>query len=170
MRWPDASLSASGYFSCRRLRGSTAHLVTELDQASLPQEAAPRVPPITRDRATPDVAVATGDSNAFVDLMVLYTPAARAAIGGTSSMVAELTGALNNANLALANAGVTHRFRLVHQSEVAYTETGTWASRSRTSRLPATGSSRTFRHCATSTTRTSSPCCSTDPTRAASAG
>ena len=39
-------------------------------------------------------------------------------------MVAELTAALNNANLALANAGVTHRYRLVHQGEVAYAETG----------------------------------------------
>ena len=56
--------------------------------------------------------------------MVLYTPAARAQIGGAPAMVAELTGAVNNANLALANAGAVHRYRLVHQAEIAYTETG----------------------------------------------
>jgi hypothetical protein len=111
-------------FLVRRLPGTAAHLVSELDQASLPHEAAPRTPPGARDHAAADADVAAGDSNAFVDLMILYTPAARAAIGGTSSMVAELTGATNNANLALANAGVAHRFRLVHYREVSYVETG----------------------------------------------
>ena len=109
-------------FLVRRLPGSTAHLVAELDQAALPPEAAPLPRPITAARGRPQ-RDPVGDTGAVIDLMVLYTPAARAAIGGTSAMVAELTGALNNANLALANAGVTHRFRLVHQTEVDYTET-----------------------------------------------
>jgi hypothetical protein len=64
------------------------------------------------------------DSNGFIDLMVLYTPAARLAIGGTAAIVGELTAAVNNANLALMNTNVTHRFRLVHHEEIAYTETG----------------------------------------------
>ena len=110
-------------FVVRRMRDSAAHAVTEVNQSAMRPEAAPRVPPATAVRPAPDV-VGGGDSNAFVDLMILYTPAARAEIGSTSAMVAELTGAVNNANLALANANVTHRYRLVYQGEVAYTENG----------------------------------------------
>ena len=109
----------------RRLAGADAHLVTQVDRASLPPEGIPRArpEPAARDErpASPQPA---GDTNAFVDVMVVYTPAARAQSGGTSTIVAELTGAINNANLALANAAVTHRFRLVHQQEITYAETG----------------------------------------------
>jgi hypothetical protein len=109
----------------RRLAGSDAHLVTQVDRASLPPEGMPRARPEPATRAEQRAAPrAEGDTNAFVDVMVVYTPAARAQSGGTSTIVAELTGAINNANLALANAAVTHRFRLVHQQEVTYTESG----------------------------------------------
>jgi hypothetical protein len=109
-------------FIVRRASNGAAHLVTQVDLQSLPPEAEPRrvpdSPAAPRDRSLPQA-----DTNAFVDLMILYTPAARVAAGGTSAIVAELTGAVNNANLALSNANVTHRFRLVHQAEIAYTET-----------------------------------------------
>ena len=110
-------------FMVRRAAGSAGHVVIEVDQQSLPPEAPPRIPPATAV-GVPQAQSAAADSNAFVELMVLYTPASRAAIGGTAAMVAELTGAVNNANLALANAHVTHRFRLVHSQEIAYVETG----------------------------------------------
>ena len=109
-------------FMVRRIADSAVHVASEIDLRSLPPEAPPLVPsgpPVPRDPGD-----AAGDTNAFVDVMVMYTAAARAAIGGTSAIVAELTGAVNNANLALANAHVTHRFRLVYSAETAYTETG----------------------------------------------
>jgi hypothetical protein len=111
-------------FLVRRLPGTGAHLVSELDQAALPQEAPPRLSPQDPGEPVQERPLGAGDSNAFVDLMILYTPASRAAMGGTSAIVAELIGAVNNANLSLSNSGVTHRFRLVHHGEVAYTETG----------------------------------------------
>ena len=111
-------------FMVRRLRDSTAHFVSEVDQAALRPEAPPRVVPETTGEPMPDLPAAAGDSNAFVDLMILYTPASRAAMGGTSAIVAELVGAVNNANFALSNSVAMHRFRLVHYAEVAYTETG----------------------------------------------
>jgi hypothetical protein len=112
-------------FIVRRRSNSQLHVVTEIDSRALPPEAPPRVvPPTAHEEFRSHSAVTEADTNAFVDLMVLYTPAARAAIGGTSAMVAELTGAVNNANLAVANAGVTHRFRLAHYQEIAYTENG----------------------------------------------
>jgi hypothetical protein len=108
-------------FVVRRAANSALHLVTEMDQSSFPPEGQPLVPPSTA--AVADQPMASPDSNAFVDLMVLYTPAAKTAAGGSSSIVAELIAAVNNANLALANAGVVHRYRLTHYEEMAYTET-----------------------------------------------
>jgi hypothetical protein len=112
-------------FMVRRAADSSVHLVTEIDQNSLPPEAPPIEPPLPRSaaRATPFDETGQHDTNQYVDVMILYTPAARSQAGGTSQIVAELTGAVNNANLSLANAGVTHRFRLAHYEEIAYTET-----------------------------------------------
>ncbi len=110
-------------FLVRRGRASTTHVVTEVDQSALPPEGLPRIPPVARALSAPAPSTAM-DTNAFVDLMVLYTPAARAAIGGAAQMNGDLIGAVNNANLALANANVTHRFRLVHYGEIPYSETG----------------------------------------------
>jgi len=113
-------------FMVRRSAVSPIHVVTEMDPGVLPPEGPPRTPPLGGLREAPTaVPGAVQDTNAFVDLMVLYTPAARAAIGGTSQMNADVVAAVNNANLALANANVTHRFRLAHYGEIAYTETGT---------------------------------------------
>ena len=113
-------------FVIRRVPDSPLHVVTEVEPQSLPPEAPPIVRPGAggATAAAPRAETGASDTNAFVDLMVLYTPAARTAIGGTSQMVAELTAAVNNANLALANANVVHRFRLAHNEEIAYSETG----------------------------------------------
>jgi len=111
-------------FLVRRVGDSPLHTVTEIDPDQFPPEAQPIPVPPAAGAAGAYTPRMVADSNAVVDLLVLYTPAARAAIGGTPAMIAELTGAVNNANLALANANVTHRFRLVHSEEVTYTETG----------------------------------------------
>src|SRR6185503_7257672 len=117
-------------FSIRRAADTTLHVITEVDERLLPPEADPREtrPSSGAADAALSQAAAAPDSNAFVDLMVLYTPAARAAIGGASAMAAEIAGAVNNANLALSNASVVHRFRLAHYEEVAYVEPGTGMS------------------------------------------
>jgi hypothetical protein len=122
-------------FVVRRIRGSAAHRVSELDQASLPAEASPLVPPVIpaaspearspQGRGTTDGAQPAGDSNGFVDVMVLYTPTVLGLMGSNQAMAAEVTGSVNNANLALANAGVTHRYRLIYsQITQDYEESG----------------------------------------------
>ena len=106
-------------FTIARDSDSSVHRVTEVDERALPPEA----PPLEVAGIEPRDAAIAGDTNEFVDLLVVYTPAARAAAGGTSQIVALLNGAKDNANLALANAHVTHRFRVTHAEEVTYTET-----------------------------------------------
>lgn len=57
-----------------------------------------------------------------VDLLVVYTPAAREVMGGTENVALTLHNSIRTTNDALENSGVTHRVRLVHYEEVAYTE------------------------------------------------
>lgn len=61
-----------------------------------------------------------------IDIMTVYSPAARDYLGGVSSTVASLTTAITNMNVANLNSGVNAavQFNLVHTEEVAYTETG----------------------------------------------
>lgn len=81
------------------------------------------------DSASGDVAFqaasAPGDpTNAVIDLLMVYTPAARDGAGGTEGMNALLDAAVAEANLAFANSQVNARLRLVHRAEVSYVETG----------------------------------------------
>ena len=62
------------------------------------------------------------DDATNLDVMVVYTPAARAAAGGTAAMEALITLAVDETNQAYANSGVTQRLTLVHTAEVSYTE------------------------------------------------
>jgi len=64
------------------------------------------------------------DSAGRIDIMVVYTAAARAAEGSTAAMKARIKLAVDETNTSYANAGVTPRLRLVHVEEVSYTETG----------------------------------------------
>lgn len=62
------------------------------------------------------------DPQGRIDVMVLYTPAARAAAGGTNNIRATAQLAVDAANTAYANSQITTRLRLVHTQEVAYDE------------------------------------------------
>jgi hypothetical protein len=119
---------AQGQLATIRLDATTDNYAVEaVDQQAFPPELQPRAAVVGPDAgaaAADQRLLSAGDTDGFVDLLVVYTPAARSAIGGTSAMETEIAGAVSNANLALANAGAIHRFRLAHQAEVTYTEAG----------------------------------------------
>lgn len=60
----------------------------------------------------------------LIDLMIVYTPAARAGAGGTNSIRANCQLFADSANTHFANSGIRARVRLVHTAELAYTESG----------------------------------------------
>ena len=64
------------------------------------------------------------ETNAEIDVAVVYTPAARAAAGGAASIGAVIDLMVAETNEALAASGVRHRVALVERSEVSYDETG----------------------------------------------
>jgi len=108
--------------------------IEEIDLDQLPPHADPQVPDEpaegellggellngTNMEPAPATAADTGDT---IDLMVVYTQAARARYGasGIQAKIINAVDALNNAN---ANSAINARFRLVHMAEVDYTETG----------------------------------------------
>jgi peptidyl-Asp metalloendopeptidase len=118
-----------------RYAGQSIHVVEEVDTAAFPEDVVlkakkprPGVTDAAQDAATAsDTATATSataaDAALTVDLMVLYTPAARLSAGGTTAMNALIDLAVTETNQGYANSGVLHRLRLVHKQELAYTET-----------------------------------------------
>ena len=60
----------------------------------------------------------------MLDIAVVYTPAARAAAGGTAAIEAAIDLMVAATNQAYEAGGVLHRLRLAGRSEAPYTETG----------------------------------------------
>ena len=63
-----------------------------------------------------------GDAASQIDVMVIWTPAARTAAGGTSAIQSLVDLAVANANTSYANSAVTQRLRLVFSGELPLTE------------------------------------------------
>jgi hypothetical protein len=63
------------------------------------------------------------DTGELIDVMVVYTAAARSDEGGTAAMNALINLAVSTTNTTYANSGIHQRIRLVHAAEVDYAET-----------------------------------------------
>jgi hypothetical protein len=113
VRYPGA------LYRIRRV-GSTAHEIRQIDPESFLPEAPPLEVP---DRAVDSSASATraADSGDVIDVLVVYTPAAAAAI---VDIEVEIQLTMDAVNQAYANSGVLQRVRLVHTREIAYVESG----------------------------------------------
>ncbi|MDA0322750.1 MAG: M12 family metallo-peptidase [Verrucomicrobia bacterium] len=62
--------------------------------------------------------------NTLIDVLVAYTPAARAAAGGVDAMEALILSSIDEANAAFQNSAISTEYRLVHSVETTYTESG----------------------------------------------
>ncbi len=71
----------------------------------------------------PDQSPANG-GGLLVDVMVVYTPSSRMAVGSTAAIEALIESYFTYTNTAYEQSGVLHRFRLVHSQEVQYVESG----------------------------------------------
>ena len=110
-----------------RSAGNGLHLVAQIDQSAFRPEADPRevdAPPGGRTELADASPPAADDSAAFIDVMVLYTPAAAIAAGGSSAINALIANAISVTNTAYGNSNVTQRIRLAFSGPVAYTESG----------------------------------------------
>lgn len=62
------------------------------------------------------------DDGSLIDVMVVYTPSARVAAGGTNAVRALANSAVASANNAYQNSNIATRLRLVYLDEISYTE------------------------------------------------
>jgi hypothetical protein len=60
------------------------------------------------------------DDGSLVDLLVVYTPEARAAAGNTAAMQSNISTWISEVNGMLTNSGVSFQYRVVGTAEVAY--------------------------------------------------
>ncbi len=102
--------------------GDNLYRVAQLDESKMvdePNEG--RDIPAGKAPVMADAGTLT-DSASRIDVMVVYTSAARIGAGGTAAMKAAIALAMTETNTAYFNAGITTRLRLVHTQEVSYTE------------------------------------------------
>lgn len=103
--------------------GDGVHAVYEVDQSAFPPEAAPiSVDILEGEEAGADPA-ATADDGSVIDVMVVYTPAAGSAVGGTTPMLNLINLAVTETNQTYGYSGIIQRLHLVRAAEVSYTET-----------------------------------------------
>src|SRR5436190_20473069 len=60
------------------------------------------------------------DSGGQIDLLVAYTSVARAEVGDTAAMEAQINTLVSEVNTALTNSGVLFQYGLAHTVEVTY--------------------------------------------------
>ncbi|MBX3404969.1 MAG: immunoglobulin domain-containing protein [Phycisphaeraceae bacterium] len=62
------------------------------------------------------------DSGEWIDVLIVYTPAARSGAGGTNAIIAMCNSCISSANNAYQQSGIATRLRLAHRAEVDYAE------------------------------------------------
>ena len=111
--------------------GEAGHVMRQIDATALPPDhialpaaaAARAVPVVTKVRRPAEAAVNTAaDDGSLIDVMVVYTPAARISQGGTAAMNSLINLGIAETNNAYSNSQVKQRLRLVYAGEVNYTE------------------------------------------------
>lgn len=100
------------------------HAVQEVDQTAFPPEAEPvssqllQAPPIDGAQSS------TSDDGSQIDILVVYTAAARAGAGGTTAIQNLISQAESQTNTGYRRSGVIQRIEVVHTAEVSYSESG----------------------------------------------
>jgi hypothetical protein len=113
--WPEASYRIA-------VEGGRT-IVQQLDHSQFPEDGCFKEVPGGGLEPAPD-ATAQTDDGSTIDVLVVYTPAARAAAGSTSAIEATIATAISETNAGYANSGVVQRLQLAAAVEVSYTESG----------------------------------------------
>jgi hypothetical protein len=102
-------------------------VVEQIDPSVFPAESRPFVPALggAGEARIPDAAA---DAASRIDVMVVYTAAARSAAGGKGAIEAEVNVAIASANQAYAKNGLAQRVRLVFTGEVSIAESGNFST------------------------------------------
>lgn len=103
--------------------GQDRYRVSELDQTKFGETENDFIVPDIREPGKP-AAGDCPDPSTSIDVMIVYTAAARTGAGGQDQMVALIYECIYLANLSYQNSNISQRLNLVHYEEVTYTESG----------------------------------------------
>ena len=108
--------------------GNGLHEVREVNPALFPTEDPPLEPDLVSSSGSATVSRAgssgVADGAGQIDVMVVWTPAARNAVGGTAAAIQSLVDlAVANANASYANSQIATTLRVVYSGEVNFAET-----------------------------------------------
>jgi hypothetical protein len=117
-------INALGAIYQVRTTNTGNHLLERIDVSQLPDERDPVVAPDAMSPLTssPRAAAAAQDAGDTVDVLILYTPAARSRLGATASIQALAAQVISDTNSAFSRSGVRPRVRLVGSFELALVE------------------------------------------------
>lgn len=119
--WMKGDPAAGALSSWRLGRDEVGAFVEPFDPQELPDCAGSvDAPPSLLQGA--EGGVAGCDDGSMVDVLMLYTPAAKAAAGGQGSIEAQIAAAIGAANQAYGNSQIAPRIRAVAVAEVTYSE------------------------------------------------
>ncbi|MHC5023337.1 MAG: M12 family metallo-peptidase [Planctomycetota bacterium] len=120
-----ASIRAVEHGTFRLRATGDGHVLEELDEAFLPScgidaiDAADAPPPPADGGVAGEC-----DDGSQIDVLVVYTPAARLQAGGTGPIQNLISLAVANANAAYVNSGINTQLNLLLAAEVDYDESG----------------------------------------------
>jgi hypothetical protein len=123
------TISRPGALYQVRYAGAGVHRIVQIDPTGYPAEHPPAFDaggPVPDLAGKPVAAPQPQDVSGLIDVLVVWTPAAEAAAGGSAAMNNLVNLAIAESNTAYANSGIGQRLRLVYKSAVAYTESGTF--------------------------------------------
>lgn len=108
--------------------GEALHVIAEVDQSKFLPEAQPIEVPIAAGELAAAADNPMRDTADTIDVMVVYTSNARAALGGEAMMNNLINLAVSESNTSYANSSISQRIRLVHTVEVAYSEVSSFST------------------------------------------
>ncbi len=117
-----ANIVLPGAFYQLRYAGEGVHVIKEIDQSKFPPEAPPI--PVESSPSSEQWWGADADDGSSIDVLVVYTEAAKNTVGGQTAMENLIDLAVTETNTGYANSLVIQRLNLVHTAQVSYDETG----------------------------------------------
>jgi peptidyl-Asp metalloendopeptidase len=114
-------INAGGMTYQVRTEGSGSYLLERIDVTRLGDERDPITAP-DPPRSSLEAETLAADDGGTIDVLMLYTPAARAQRGGTASIESLVSQIISDTNTAFARSGVITRVRLVAAREIPIIE------------------------------------------------
>ncbi|MCP4544792.1 MAG: hypothetical protein GY832_47440 [Chloroflexi bacterium] len=118
------SVNMPGAFYKIRYIGDGVHAIQEMDSGAFPPDGEPITALASKDALIEAFRAPTADDGSTIDVLVVYTDDARAAVGGTTAMENLIDQAIAETNTSYINSGIAQRVNLAHTAEVAYDESG----------------------------------------------